>query len=171
MEDNRARVKEKKVLEEKDVFEEMKTLGEKKALEGKKVIEEMELRETEKEFNTVGEKLVSEEKIKREAERRLRNIQAKEAALQFKRDLDAKREIEKARLKEEEEEIKRKEINAAEMLDHMRWASFPIPSYFNASKSFLGSNFGLIDNLFYQDGRWRWPPRRRRSRGRRSGGT
>ena len=128
MEDNRAMVKEKKVLEEKEVFEEMKALGEKKALEGKKVIEEMELRETEKKFNTVGEKLVSEEKIKREAERRLRNIQAKEAALQFKRDLDAKREVEKARLKEEEEEIKRKEINTAEMLDHMRWASFSITS-------------------------------------------
>ena len=153
--------KEKMALEEKKAFDEKK-----KALEEKKV-----MKETEKDINKAGEKIVSEEKIKREAERRLRNIQAKEAALQFKRDLDAKREIEKARLKEEEEEIKRKEINAAEMLDHMRWASFPIPSNFSASKSFLGSNFGLIDNLSYQDGRWRWLPRRRRSRGRRSGGT
>ena len=114
-----------------------------------------------------------EEKIKKEAERRLRNIQAKEAALQFKRDLDAKREIEKARLKEEEEEIKRKEINTAEMLDHMRWASFSITSCCSGSIYFcilLSSKFLTLYHLNL-DERWRWLPRRRRSRGRRSGGT
>ena len=163
----------KKSIEEKEkmALEEKKAFDEKKALEEMKVMKEKALGETEKDINKAREKIVSEEKIKKEAERRLRNIQAKEAALQFKRDLDAKREIEKARLKEEEEEIKRKEINAAEMLDQMRWASFPIPSNFSASKPFLRSNFGLNDNLSYQDGRWRWLPRRRRSRGRRSGGT
>ena len=180
LEEEKRAIEEKRVVEEKRASEGKKSieekekmaLEEKKAFDEKKALEERKvMKETEKDINKAGEKIVFEEKIKREAERRLRNIQAKEAALQFKRDLDAKREIEKARLKEEEEEIKRKEINAAEMLDQMRWASFPIPSNFSASKTFLRSNFGLNDNLSYQDGRWRWLPRRRRSRGRRSGGT
>ena len=137
LEEEKRAIEEKRVVEEKRASEGKKSieekekmaLEEKKAFDEKKALEERKvMKETEKDINKAGEKIVFEEKIKREAERRLRNIQAKEAALQFKRDLDAKREIEKARLKEEEEEIKRKEINTAEMLDHMRWASFSITS-------------------------------------------
>ena len=127
MEERKA-LEEKRAIEEKMALEEKMAFDEKKALVEKNITKEKALRETEKDIDKAGEKFMPEEKIKREAERRLRNIQAKEAALQFKRDLDAKREVEKARLKEEEEEIKRKEINAAEMLDHMRWASFSITS-------------------------------------------